>query len=261
MESTTDILRERAKTPGGLGPAYSIALAGHAVLVAAMLVWPSGFLSSPGAEELPNVVTISLGGPAGPSSGGETALAARPVQVPLPLEEADEIQWEQPPAPAPPEMIVPDVDARRRPEAEIPVEAAPEEARGRTPTRGPELRKGNALAETGAQGAGLGLSAGGLGADGSLELADFCCAEYLSILLGNIQRRWDSHQRITGEVRMKFTVQRDGRITDVVLVRGSGYLGLDQSAERALRSVSLPPLPARYTEDDLTIHLNFQYQP
>jgi TonB family protein len=60
---------------------------------------------------------------------------------------------------------------------------------------------------------------------------------------------------------MKFTIQRDGRITDVELVRGSGYLGLNQSAERALRSVSLPPLPARYTEDDLTIHLNFQYQP
>ena len=84
MESTTDILRERSKDPGGLGQAYSIALAGHAVLIAALLVWPSGFLSSPGAEELPNVVTISLGGPTGPSSGGETALAARPVQVPLP---------------------------------------------------------------------------------------------------------------------------------------------------------------------------------
>ena len=62
-------------------------------------------------------------------------------------------------------------------------------------------------------------------------------------------------------MRLKFTVQRDGQITDVELVSGSGYLGLDQSAERALRLASLPPLPARYTEDDLTIYLNFQYQP
>ena len=261
MESTTDILRERAKDQDSLGRAYSIALAGHGVLVAALLVWPTGFLSSPDAAELPDVMTISLGGPAGPTSGGETALAARPVQVPLPLEEADEIAWVQPPAPAPPEMTVADPAARRRLEADLPIETAPDEARGRTPIRGPELRQGNALAETGAQGDGRGLSAGGLGADGSLELGDFCCPEYLGTMMGNIKRRWDSNQRVIGDVRMKFTVQRDGRMTDIELVRGSGYLGLDQSAERALRFTSLPPLPARYTEDDLTIHLNFQYQP
>ncbi len=259
MESTTDVLRERAKGEDSLARAYSVALAGHAVIITAILFWPAGFLSRPAAA-LPDVMTISLGGPVGPSQGGEAALADRPVQVPLPLEEADVPQWEQPPAPAPPEMTIATPEARRRPEADLPMESAPDEARGRTPTRGPALREGTALAETGAEGGGVGLSAGGLGADGSLELGDFCCPEYLGTMFELIRRRWDSRQDVVGDVGMVFTIQRDGRVTDILRERSSGYLALDQSAERALRSMALPMLPSRYTEDALTIHLNFQYE-
>ena len=241
--------------------AYSVTLAGHVALVMLMLFWPSGFLSSLDTEASPSVMNISLGGPVGPSQGGQTALAARPVQEVLPLEEADQAQWEQPPAPAPPEMTTPTPEAARRPEVEVEVESAPDEARGRTPTRGPSLREGNALAETGVEGDGQGLSAGGLGADGTLELGDFCCPQYLGTMMELIRRRWDSRQRVTGNLWMKFTIQRNGQISDIERVTQSGYFALDQSAERALRSTSLPPLPARFTEDDLTIRLNFQYQP
>ena len=261
MESTTDILRERAKDQDSPGRAYSIALAGHLVLIAAILVWPSGFLSSPDAEELPNVMTISLGGPAGPSQGGQTALATRPVQEVLPLEEADQAQWEQPPAPAQPEMTIPTPEARRRPQAEVAVESAPDEARGRTPTRGPTLREGNALAETGVEGAGLGLSAGGLGSGGYLDVANFCCPDYLGVMIELIRGNWNRQQQVIGDVMMKFTIQRDGRITAVERETTSGYLALDMSAERALLLTDrLPRLPSRFTEDDLTVHLNFQYQ-
>ena len=261
MESTTDILRERAKTEDSLGRASLFALAGHVVLIALILFWPSGFWSSPDTEVMATVMTISLGGPAGPSQGGQTALAARPVQEVLPLEEADQPQWEQPPAPAPPEMTLPPPAARRRPEADIPVESAPDESRGRTPTRGPELRKGNALAETGAQGDGLGLSAGGLGAGGHLDLGDFCCPEYLNIMFDQIRRRWNNKQQVPGEVIVKFTIQRDGLITGIERETTSGYLALDQSAVRALRLLErLPPLPPRFTEDDLPVRLTFQYQ-
>ena len=261
MESTTDILRERAKDEDSLGRASSIALAGHVVLIAVILFWPSGLLSSQDNEMMPDIMTISLGGPAGPSQGGQTALAARPVQEVLPLEEADQPQWEQPPAPAPPEMTLPTPEARRRPEADVPVESAPDESRGRTPTRGPELREGSALAETGARGDGLGLSAGGLGSGGYLEVSDFCCPDYLGIMIELIRRRWNQQQRFPGEVVMKFTIQRDGRITDIERETTSGYFALDQSAERALLLTNrLPRLPPRFTEDDLTVHLNFQYQ-
>ena len=262
MESTTDILRERAShTEDGLGRAYSVALAGHVVLIAVILFWPSGFLSSADTEVLRTVMTISLGGPAGPSQGGQTALAARPVQEVLPLEEADQPQWEQPPAPAPPEMTMPTPDARRRLEADVAVESAPDESRGRTPTRGPSLREGNALAETGAEGDGLGLSAGGLGSGGYLDVRDFCCPEYLGTMIELIRRNWNQRQGFPGQVMMKFTILRDGRITEIEQETTSGYLALDQSAERALRlTVRLPRLPSRFTEDDLTVHLNFQYQ-
>ena len=208
-----------------------------------------------------DVMSVSLGGPAGPSQGGQTALTARPVQEILPLEEADRPQWEQPPVPAPPEMTIPSPEARRRAEADVAVESAPDESRGRTPTRGPELREGNALAETGTQGAGLGLSAGGLGSGGYLEVGDFCCPEYLGIMTQLIRQRWVNQQEFTGSVMMKFTIERDGQIINIVRETTSGYLALDQSAERALRLTRmLPPLPPRFPEDDLTVHLNFEYQ-
>jgi TonB family protein len=262
METTTDVLRARAQQREPLGRPYTFSLVGHAALVALIMFWPAGFLSSPEGEELRDVMTISLGGPAGPSLGGQTALAARPVQEVLPLEEANQPEWIQPPAPAPPEMTVPTPEARRRPEADVPVEAAPDESRGRTPTRGPELREGTALAETGAQGGGLGLSAGGLGSGGYLEVGDFCCPEYLGTMLQLIQQNWNARQRFPGDVMMKFTIQRDGRITDVLRETTSGYLALDQGAERALLLTDrLPPLPNRFDQDYLNVHLNFQYQP
>ena len=259
MESTTDILRERAKGEERLGRAYSVTLAGHVALVALILFWPPGFLSSLDTEASPNVMNISLGGPAGPSQGGQTALAARPVQEVLPLEEADQIQWEQPPAPAPPEMTIPAPEGGRRPEAEVAVESAPDEARGRTPTRGPSLREGNALAKTGVQGDGQGLSAGGLGSGVQLDVADFCCPEYLGTMVDLITRRWNNRQQVSAEVVMKFTIQRDGRLTDIELETPSGYFALDTSAERALRLASLPSLPSRFTSDNLTVHLTFRY--
>ena len=124
------------------------------------------------------------------------------------------------------------------------------------------LRQGAALAETGVEGAGLGLSAGGLGGGGYLEVGDFCCPEYLSTMISLIRRRWNNQQRVTGQVMMKFTILRDGRITDVQRETSSGYLALDQSAERALLlTAQLPRLPTPFNDDQLTVHLNFEYQP
>ena len=57
---------------------------------------------------------------------------------------------------------------------------------------------------------------------------------------------------------MKFTIQRDGRLTDVELEQSSGYFALDQTAQRALLLTrQLPPLPAQFPETTLTVHLNF----
>ena len=261
MESTTDILRERAKRDDDLVRTVGISLGGHAVVIALVVFFPVGFLDASGADDLDEVMTISLGGPAGPSVGGQTALAARPVQEVIPLQEADQDQWIQPPTPEPPEMTIPEPEAPRRPERDVPSESAPEESRGRTPTRGPELREGNALAETGSTGGGLGLSAGGLGGAGYLEVGDFCCPEYLSTMMELIRRNWNHRQGYTGGLMMKFTIERDGSLTSIERETTSGYFALDQSAERALRLIErLPPLPSRFPENDLTVHLSFQYE-
>jgi TonB family protein len=262
MQSITDLVRHRAAAGDGLGRTCAISLAGHVVLMAAIVLFPSAFVAGVETESTADVMTISLGGPVGPSTGGQEALAARPVQEVLPLEEANRPQWIQPPTPAPPEMILPTEDTGRRAEVEdVPVESAPDESRGRTPTRGPELREGSALAETGSEGDGVGLSAGGLGASGELDVQAFCCPQYLAVMREMIRNRWDNRQRVTGAVTMKFTVQRDGRITDVERETTSGYFALDQSAERALRyTAQLPPLPGAFDEDSLTVHLDFQYR-
>ena len=60
------------------------------------------------------------------------------------------------------------------------VKQAPDEARGRTPTRGAETRAGSAVAETGARGQGFGLSTAAASGSGSrLDVGDFCCPDYL----------------------------------------------------------------------------------
>ena len=60
---------------------------------------------------------------------------------------------------------------------------------------------------------------------------------------------------------MKFTIQRNGTLTDVQVERSSGYLPLDMAAQRAiLITQKLPPLPAEYQYPTLTVHLRFQYR-
>lgn len=261
MQSITDLVRHRAAEGDGLGRTCAISLVGHVALMACFVLFPSAFVADVETESPGDVMTISLGGPEGPSTGGQTALAARPVQEVLPLEEANQPQWIQPPTPAPPDVILPAEEAAPRPEEDVPPETAPEESRGRTPTRGPELREGAALADTGAEGSGVGLSAGGLGSGEQLELLNFCCPEYIAIMTERIRNNWDRRQRITGEVTIRFTVERDGRITDVQRETTSGYFALDTSAERAVRLTrQLPYLPAAFPADRLTVHLDFQYR-
>jgi TonB family protein len=76
-----------------------------------------------------------------------------------------------------------------------------------------------------------------------------------------IQRNWNSRQQVAGETLMKYTIQRDGRLTGVEVERSSGYFALDQTSQRALLMTrQLPPLPAQFTEPTLTVHLIFRYE-
>lgn len=257
-------LAKREDTERIRGP-LAISAGAHLAALAVMLLGPGswlGGLGSQAAEEPDVVMAIRLGGPEGPGEGGETPLGGRPIQQILPLEEARRPLWIQPPTPAPPEMTVPTEDARRRPEPETEVDTVPEEARGRTPTRGPELLDGSTMADTGVEGIGIGLSGGGLGgSDGALDLANFCCPEYLSTMLQLIRRQWDANQQVPGVSVVRFTIQRDGAVGGVAVDHSSGYLALDMSAQRAILLTSqLPPLPGAFTEPSLTVRLTFEYR-
>lgn len=262
--SSAELLAQRAADTEPIRGPLALSIGAHAVALAVMLLGPGswlGGLSGQGSEEPDVVMAIRLGGPEGPGEGGQTALGGRPIQEILTLEEARRPQWIQPPSPSPPPMTIPVADARR-PEPETPVETVPDEARGNTPTRGPELLEGSTMADTGVEGIGIGLSGGGLGgSDGELDLANFCCPEYLSTMLQVIRRQWDSNQQVPGVSVVRFTIQRDGAVAAVAVDRSSGYLALDMSAQRAILLTSqLPPLPSAFSEPSLTVRLTFEYR-
>jgi TonB family protein len=156
-------------------------------------------------------------------------------------------------------MALPKVDKRPTPPRETPKQA-PEEAKGRQVQRAPEASQGSAVAETGATGVGFGLTTGGGQTGGYLDVANFCCPEYLGTMIQLIQRNCNFRQQVTGVTLMKFVIQRDGRLTNIEVERPSGYFALDQTAQRALMVTrQLPPLPAQFTEPTLTVHLFFRF--
>jgi TonB family protein len=259
----TDVLRARRQEPGGLASMAAVSAAVHVLLFATLLLGPLRWLGRP-IEQPKSVMTISLGGAGdGPRSGGLTAIGGRPVQTtePAPVREAV-----RPPAATVPEMV----SAKPNAKPAKPTTAKPlppdtpttSEARGKALTRGEEVRPGNALADTGARGTGFGLSTGGGAGSGStLDVADFCCPDYIVLMVDKIKSNWNQQVEVPGLVIVKFTIQRDGRLTDVSTERSSGTLSLDQNAQRAvLVTRQLTALPAAFPNPTLTVHLNFQYQ-
>jgi TonB family protein len=163
--------------------------------------------------------------------------------------------------PAPPAAKVPEMVLPTKKEPLKPTPSKGTEARVKPVPKALEATQGDARIETSARGAGFGLSTGGSGATGYLDVANFCCPEYLSTMIQLIQRNWNGKQNVPGITRIKYTIQRDGRLTDVQLEQSSGYFALDQAAQRALLSTrQLPPLPAQFPETTLTVHLNFSYE-
>ncbi len=178
----------------------------------------------------------------------------------------------RPPAAKTPAMALPAPAAAKKPrgkpakaEAAKPepappeVKQAPEGATGRTPITGPEEKFGSSFAETGVSGLGLGLATGGGGTGSSLDVGGFCCPEYLGIMTRRIKENWDLRQGVSGTTVMRFTILRDGRITDIGVEQSAGYV-LDLTAQRSLQRVrQLPPLPPAYTFPTLTVYLKFEY--
>lgn len=258
----TDVLRDRMQTPAGLQKMISVSIAAHLAMASVLVFGPGGFLKK--HDVAPTLMTISISGGAGPENGGMTAIGGRPVQAVTPPDEAPKREAMRAPAAKTPEMVVPLPNAKTVKTTPGPtVKQAPDEARGRTPTKGREPAFGSAIADTGVRGQGFGLSTGGgQGTGSSLEITgDFCCPEYLSVMIARIRSAWNQDQGARGTSLIRFTIKRDGSIADAAIFASSGTTTLDTAALRAVMNTkTLPPLPDAFPNPTLTMRLSFLYQ-
>ncbi len=261
MEAVTAVLLDRDHDPRGLTPMAVCSVVLHAIVVALVIAGP-GFLR--GARAVPKIVmSVSLSGAPGPDTGGANPLGGRPVQqvVTQPPARPETLQA---PAAKTPEMTLPVPAPKTKPKpvkaAPTPeVKTAPEGSHGLVPATGPQERFGSSFADTGVSGLGMGLSTGGAGTGSDLDVGNFCCPDYLTVMARRIRENWNYRQGLAGTTVMRFTIQRDGRITDIAVEQSAGYV-LDLTAQRALQMLrQLPPLPAAYTYPTLTVYLKFDY--
>jgi len=259
----TDVLRDRAQPDAGLQWMVLASLALHGALATTVLLAPGGWFRRP--PPAPRVtMTISLNGSGdGPRNGGLTAVGGRPVQVQAPPPAAPKREPILPPAAKTPEMTLPRPGVKpTKAVASPPVTQAPDEARGRTPTKGAETSPGSSLAITGARGLGFGLaSGGGPGTGSSLDVENFCCPDYIAVMVERMRSNWNQNQDGTGHVLVHFTIYRDGSVRNVSLEKSSGSASLDVAAQRAvLVTTTLPPLPDAFPNPTLGVRLDFQYK-
>ena len=93
------------------------------------------------------------------------------------------------------------------------------------------------------------------------NVADFCCPDYLTRITDMIRSHWSQQVEAAGATIVKFTIQRDGTLTDVSSEQSSGDSSLDFNALSAVSTTrQLPALPAAFPRPTLTVRLNFQYQ-
>ena len=247
-EATTDIIVARSRDVDRLSTMVLWSVVAHVVVTAIVMLVPKEESDlTPKA-----VMTINLGGAPGPRTG-TTQMAARPVQAPESLVKRAETA----PAPKPPAMTLP--DPKSKPQAAV--KNAPKDAASKSPTTGPQLTEGTARSSERKRGQGFGLSGGG-GGDSSgvtLDVADFCCPEYIIGMKEAIVRNWNENQGRVGVTTMMFTIRKDGRIEGIRVEKKSGFPALDEEAARALSVTRLDALPGRYPNPTLTVHLLFKY--
>jgi protein TonB len=260
MDAVTEVLLDRSHQADRLSQMVILSMIAHAVLVAGVTF--SGRLFPRSAEVDPaHVMTISLAGGTDVIQG-RNPISNREIQQAVP--DTVKPKVDTPPPLPKPEMVE---NVAKRPEPKTVTKPEPAKTqpqlRGRTPTQGAEVRKGEARVETG-QTAAIpfgGLATGGGPVGGAYtDYADFCCPEYLATMTRLVYGNWNQKQAQAGTNRVKFTIQRDGSIKDITVEQSAGPF-LDIASRRALEQTQrLPPLPAAFTLPQLIVHLEFQYK-
>ena len=255
MDAVSEVLVDRSKQADKVAQMVVVSLVAHAALIAAVAFVPA---NSNTPAETGRVMTISLGGAPGPVQG-RNPISTRPTEVAVP--ETAKPTVSTTPAANKPEMVEPVKTAPVAPKAAVKTDN--KEARGRTPSQGAEVKVGTAKVETGSQTQTKfgGLATGGGGAYAAYtDYADFCCPEYLEAMVLAVRRNWQEKQAQDGSNVAKFTIRRDGTITDVMIEQGNNPI-LNLASQRALiQTQKLAPLPPAFPHPQLTVHLVFQYK-
>jgi TonB family protein len=256
MDAVSAVLVQRTRDTERLAPVVGWSAVAHLVITLLIAIVPAAWLGTMQRE--PEVIMqVSLGGAVGPRDGGLATLGGRPIQQERPVEAKKTIEPVRAPAAKAPEMVEP---TKTAPKLTPTAKVEAKDPRSRTPTRGEKIEQGNAVAQTAGKGQGFGLSSGGGGTGGYLDVANFCCPDYLATMIDLINRNWSSKQGAEGTTLIKFTIERDGRIAAVQIEKPSGVPALDYFSQRSLALTrQLPPLPAAYTGERLTVHLSMDY--
>jgi len=217
---------------------------------------------------------ISVGAPAPPNKGPivlrrEDDLTKTPkgrpdaVPTPAPVNVAAVVPADATPAAATARGLPPGLPVQPR-AGVFPSGAAGDGAR--TPTRGPSIATSLQNLERRLQTAGQAGIPSGTGQQmGPLffdpEGADFTA--WINHFKNEVYRNWIVPQPallgLKGRVDLSFTVERDGRVSDTHLLRGSGTPAFDRAAQNALVASRFQPLPADFAPPSVTIQVTFFY--
>jgi protein TonB len=172
---------------------------------------------------------------------------------------------ETPPAPEPPEPEPPEPEPIVEPPREEPArpllpdpQAAPPQPAPPPPQR-VEAREASppGLSQREGSPTGSRLGTSQFGAAVGFDNPDFTYTYYVDQVLLRIREQW-VRPPLGGKVEamVHFRIHRDGTVTDVSIVRSSGYNSFDLAALRAVQNASpLPRLPDSYDHDSVGVNL------
>jgi len=99
----------------------------------------------------------------------------------------------------------------------------------------------------------------------TFDTEDYRYAGYMRLLRQKIESIWEyppeeASKGHYGDLKIRFTIKKDGRLGEIHIVQHSGYPSLDQAAEKALRDGEpYWPLPDNWGKDSYTITGHFIY--
>jgi TonB family protein len=260
QEAVSSILIGRSREADGLSRMILVSLVIHGVLMTALVLVPRDWLRMQ-PEEQATPMMISLGPSGTADTGGMTAITSAPVQAESPADAKPVTR----PAEKTPEMLAPAPEVKPK-TPEKPVAKPVDKAAAKKPSTGAEIKTGAArvVVPNAAQipFGGLAERSGGSSTGGvRLDVANFCCPEYIETMTQRIRSNWDQQQGAAGQTVVKFMIRRDGMLTNVEVEKTSGNPLLDLESRRAaLQTRQLPPLPDAFTRPTLTVYLTFDYK-